>query len=673
MKKIFRIFLLFVLLSSSYVGFAQDKIVAKKPLSDRIANYNISVKLFPDEKLLKGEELLSWKNTSKDTIGELRFHLYLNAFKNNQSTFIQESGGGSLRGISMNQKDSLSWGYCKINSVRTEKGQELSANLKFIQPDDDNKKDETVAALELLEPVLPGETINLRIKFESKLPKIFARSGFADDYFLVGQWFPKIGVYEHDGMRGVKKGQWNCHQYHANSEFYADFGVYKVHITVPDEYVVGATGILENEKQEPNGQKTLTYLAEDVLDFAWTCSPHFVEVKDNWNDIEITALLQPAHKKQAQRHISALKIALDYFDKHIGKYPYKHVTIVDPSFKGSGSAGMEYPMFITAGTFWKMPKGLRFVENVIIHEFGHNYFMALLATNEFEEAWMDEGMNSYFECRIMDESYGEHNSFFDLGFYQSGTLDSKISGYNYSSMAKAAPIDLFSWKYPLGTYGMMSYNKPSVFLMTLDRLLGRETMDKIWKAYYEKWKFKHPNAKDFIDVVLEIGAKKYRKLYNADLKEFLEQGIFGTCTVDYKLAAIKNQYNSKTAGMFDKKGKMLLVRSKDAADQEFKYTSSVEILRLGEFKAPVELKIYFDNGEVIDKVWNGQERTKKFKFKSDSKIIKAEIDPNRKLVLDTNIANNSATNSPKKSGVWQLVVKFLFAVQNIFQFFSVFI
>ena len=194
MKKIFRIFLLFVLLSSSYIGFAQDKIVAKKPLSDRIANYNISAKLFPDEKRLKGEELLSWKNTSKDTIGELRFHLYLNAFKNNQSTFVLESGGGSLRGISMNQKDSISWGYCKINSVRTEKGQELSANLKFIQPDDDNKSDETVAALELLEPVLPGETVKLRIKFESKLPKIFARSGCADDYFLVGQWFPEIGV-----------------------------------------------------------------------------------------------------------------------------------------------------------------------------------------------------------------------------------------------------------------------------------------------------------------------------------------------------------------------------------------------------------------------------------------------------------------------------------------------
>ncbi len=678
MKKHIPLIFILLLNLSPYFADSQNIIRAKKPLSNRIANYDITVKLLAEKKIIEGELLLVWKNTSKDTLSELPFHLYMNAFKNNRSTFITESGGGSLRGVGMKQADSLSWGYCKMLSIRTESGDELTQNQKFIQPDDDNSFDETVAAIQLINPVLPGKRIRLRIKFETKLPEIFARSGFADNYFLVGQWFPKIGVYEHDGIRGAEKGRWNCHQYHAHSEFYADFGVYNVSITLPEKFVVGATGLLQNEKQEPNGMKTLTYKAKDVLDFAWTCSPKFFEYDDRWNDVAITALMQPAHKKQYKRYISALKIALAYFDKHIGKYPYKHVTIVDPSFKGAGSAGMEYPMFITAGTFWKMPDAFRFPENVTIHEFGHNYFMALLATNEFEEAWMDEGMNTYFESRIMDETYGEHKAMFNFDFYKSGDLDGKIQGYNYGSNPKIAPSELFSWKYKGGGYrsdgySMMSYNKPTVFLTTLDRMLGRETMDKIWQTYYKRWKFKHPAAKDFCKIVLEIGAKKYKKLYNADLKNYLAQVVHGTNVSDFELARITNKKIKGQVGFFDKNGKSLLYTPADDSDPEFKYLSSVQINRLGELVIPVEIKIHFDNGQDVLKVWNANERSHIFKFKTDSKILWAKIDPNHKNVMDINLTNNSFTFKPKRSGIWKMTVKFLFFVQNLFQFFNVFI
>ena len=662
--------ILFVFLQSANSQTINNK---NKALSERIANYDISVKLDSEAKTVSGELTLNWKNTSPDTLNELHFHLYLNAFKNTQSTFMQESGGGALRGVGMDKNDVLSWGYCQVSSITNTKKEELINSFSYIQPDNKNTHDQTVAKLMLNQPLNPSETIELKIKFETKLPKIFARSGFADNYFLVGQWFPKIGVYEHSGIRGAKNGQWNCHQYHASSEFYADFGVYKVDINVPSEFIVGATGILLNEKTGSEGTKTLSYLAEDVLDFAWTCSPKFKVIESEWNDVKISVMMQPDHLKQADRYIESLKIALEYFTEHVGPYPYKHVTVVDPPLKGMGSAGMEYPMFITAGTLWKLPDGLRFPENVTIHEFGHNYFMAILATNEFEEAWMDEGMNTYFETRIMDESYGVHSAWIDFDFYKQGDLESKITGYNYSEKNKIAPSNQFSWLYTSGGYGMMSYNKPAVFLSTLDKMLGRETMDNIWKTYYKRWKFKHPSTKDFCDIVKEVGAIKYEKLYQSNIKDFLYQSIYTTRVCDYKLNSISNTKIEPDYGLYKKDGKNLNIRKEDAPQPKFKYLSKVNLLRLGEFTVPVEIKVTFANGEEKTTVWDGKERAHIIKFNTDSKIISAQIDPDYKNILDINLSNNSYTLKPKKSGLWKLTVKFLFAIQNVFQFFSAFI
>ncbi|NQU81601.1 MAG: M1 family metallopeptidase, partial [Bacteroidetes bacterium] len=383
--------------------------VNSQALSSRIANYDMKVKLDPVEKIVDGTMILEWKNPSQDTIRELRFHMYLNAFKNNRSTFWKESGG-QLRGMDVDTKDPQVWGWIDILSLKTMEGIDLTNSMQFVQPDDDNADDQTVAEVKLENPVLPGGNLTLNIEFRSKLPKIFARTGFSDNYFLVAQWFPKIGVYEPAGMRYAEKGEWNCHQYHAHSEFYANFGVYRVEITLPEEFVVGATGKRISEKPVEDGLKQVTYLAEDVVDFAWTASPRFIVVEDKWKDVDIKVYLQPEHEQLALRHTGSVKAALDYFDAHLGPYPYSTISVVDPPFRGLGSSGMEYPTFFTAGSIWGLPNELRFTEMVTIHEFGHTYFMGILATNEFEEAWMDEGMNTYFESRIMDHEYGEVTS-----------------------------------------------------------------------------------------------------------------------------------------------------------------------------------------------------------------------------------------------------------------------
>jgi len=143
--------------------------------------------------------------------------------------------------------------------------------MEFVQPDDQNKDDRTVMRVALPEAVPPGGSITLDIAFQSKLPRVVARSGHKDDFYMVGQWFPKIGVWE--------DGEWNCHQYHASSEFYADFGEFEVAITVPEGYVVGATGRRIGERKNGDGTVTYTHAQEDVHDFAWTKSPDFVEIR----------------------------------------------------------------------------------------------------------------------------------------------------------------------------------------------------------------------------------------------------------------------------------------------------------------------------------------------------------------------------------------------------------
>ncbi|MDF1549535.1 MAG: hypothetical protein P1P88_17040, partial [Bacteroidales bacterium] len=162
-----------IFLAASFSLSAQEK---TNP-SPRNANYNINVELDTEKKVLNGQMELIWKNISQDTINELQFHLYLNAFKNNRTTFMTESGG-SFRGDAAS-KDDLAWGYIDILDIRFKGGESLNSKIEFIQPDDGNKYDQTVMRIQLSNSILPGQEVNILCNFKSKLPKIFARTGFA--------------------------------------------------------------------------------------------------------------------------------------------------------------------------------------------------------------------------------------------------------------------------------------------------------------------------------------------------------------------------------------------------------------------------------------------------------------------------------------------------------------
>lgn len=294
----------------------------------------------------------------------------------------------------------------------------------------------------------------------------------------MGQWFPKIGVYEPAGRRGRKEAGWNCHQYHAHSEFYADWGNYRP-ITLPEHFVVAASGKLISETRS-GGKKTLTYTQSDIHDFAWTADPRYVVMEDFFDPekdipgrnspmrhqllgrseddlkrgmrpVKLLFYMQPDHAGQWQRYAGAQKWALAWLGLYAFAYPYQQVSCIDTPEDGPGAAGMEYQTLYTAGTAriletWPFNR-IRIPETVVVHEFGHGYFYGLLASNEFEESWMDEGITSFAEYQMME---GKYRTMLE-GPFGIGLRGSDISrGFVSASAGSRAVVALPGASRPMG-------------------------------------------------------------------------------------------------------------------------------------------------------------------------------------------------------------------------------
>jgi hypothetical protein len=661
--------------------------------SDQVVQYRIGVALDPAQHQLSGTQTLTWRNPSTtDAVQELQFHLYLNAFKNTKSTFMKESGG-QLRGDEM-AKDG--WGWIDVTSIRTAAGADLKPTLAFIQPDDGNRDDQTVVKATLPEPVPPGGSVTLEMAFTSKLPRVFARTGYRDDFYLTGQWFPKLGVYEPAGMRGRETGGWNCHQFHATSEFYADFGSYAVDITVPSGYVLGATGERKGEKRNGNGTTTYRYEQSDVHDFAWTADPDFVVVNARFSatqdvtpaeyariakllgrtlddvklsDVDITVLLQPAHRPQAQRHIDAAKAGLKWYGLWYGRYPYKTLTVVDPAPGAGGAGGMEYPTFITAGSawlfnYWPFDK-IRLVEEVTVHEFGHQFWYGMVANNEFEEAWLDEGFNTWSTGKAMVAAYGADATMMEFLGFRMGDRD--VTRATNDGAARYNRILAKSWEYtPPGAYGFYSYYKPALVLGTLEGYLGEQQMARLMRTYHERWRFKHPRTEDFFALVNEVTGQ--------DWSWYFDQVIRGTDVVDYDIGSARTRPKTTAQGVFDDGAGRKTVSSQDAGEKDREierakkqiYESIVVVRRSGGVRLPVEVAFKFEGKPVERQTWDGRDTTRIFRFERPEKLEWVDVDPDRKIALDVNWLNNGRRLEPDGRPAASWSARWLFLLQNIF-------
>ncbi|MEO1434138.1 MAG: M1 family metallopeptidase [Bacteroidota bacterium] len=610
--------------------------------SARIANYAMDIRLDPATKTIYGAYELVWNNPSGDTIRELHFHLYQNAFRNNQSTYF--SGSNRIPDFLRNpERESCEWANVKILEIRDQNGVEISDQLEYIQPDDNNKADRSVMRVPLSEPVAPNGQTTIQLKWEHRVPKTMPRTGYNKDYYFLAQWFPKLGVYEPKGMRYATFGQWNCHQYHSNGEYYANFGVYKVNITVPSNYVVGASGVLQQQK-EKEGLTTYAFLAEDVIDFTWTTSPHFQALNTEWKGIPIRILHYPSHAEGAKRYVDILKYAMDYFEARFEKWPYPHLTVVDPPLHGLFSVGMEYPTLVTGGTFSFLPEGLRTPETLVVHEFAHQYFMQLIATNETEEAWMDEGFVTYHEGRIMDSYYGDDIGMVDWMGLKIGNKAFNRGEFLSSNDTKIAPIATKSWNFKHGGYGTIAYNKTAMWLHTLEGIVGLETMDAIMRTYYNRWKYNHPCGYDFVEIANEVVQNKHGDQFGDNLDWFFDQMLNGTDACDYAIRTIENNPLAEPTGYIDdecitKNGNLDI------------YQSSVVVERLGAVELPVDVRVYFDNDSTTTLSWNGKSQAFEYVYEGPLTITAAEVDPERKINVDINFINNSLVLTPQKQGI----------------------
>ncbi|MFZ0941431.1 MAG: M1 family metallopeptidase [Candidatus Sulfotelmatobacter sp.] len=610
------------------------------PMSQRVVQYEIDAKYDAVSHIVDANEVLTYHNLTGQALDHFPFHLYQNAFQPN-STFVREGKILGTRDTTYDKWETKEYGSEDIKSIEVVGQGDLASQLKFIQPDDGNKDDKTVVELPLAKAIPPGEYVQFKIAFQTKFPETQARSGWKRDFVLGGQWFPKVGVWWH--------GAWNCHQYHANSEFFADFGVYDVKLTVPQYEVVGASGVKVGEANNPDNTKTYTYHGDDIHDFAWTASPRYKVKEDGvyqgqMGPVQMRILMQPAHWSQVARHEKILKESLEHFESWYGPYPYKTITLVDPE-PDSAAGGMEYPTFITGDTSWFMPDGLYLPELVVEHEFGHQYWYGMVATNEFEDAWMDEGINSYTEVKVLDSILGKRTSILNLAGATVG--EREMQRGTYASVADLDPIAQKAYDYYSGnSYAGITYGKTASVLLTLEGIIGEDTMAKAMHVYFMKYRFTHPTKEDFLKTIEEVSGK--------NLRWYFDQAIYGSQVMDYKVLKIEsypvNWYEQKKSA-FQKE------------DKNTVYRSYVWIQRKGDFVMPVEVEVKFDNGEKVRERWDGVSRWTKFTYEKKAKVESAEIDPDHKIQIDRDDFNNSFTVKEHGKAARKLTNYWLFATQ----------
>lgn len=602
-----------------------------------IASYRISAALDPERREVTGQQLLRWRNDTERAATELRFHLYLNAFANNRTTLMSAVPDEARRWA---RRHPDGWGGIEVTAVRIG-GEDVTKQLEFIQPDDLNPHDRTVARLPLKTPVTPGRSIEVEMSFVSRLPRLFMRSGHAAPFFFVAQWFPKIGVFE--------KGRWNCHQYHATTEFYADFGTYEVSLTVPADFVVGHTGVAVSEHR--NGTtRTIEVRAEAVHDFAWTADPRFRLIEEEVAGSRVRLLMQPNHLGQTDRYLDTLRATMARYEAWFGPYPYAELTLVDPPVNGLAAGGMEYPMLFTAGTLRWMPRALRIPEMLTVHEFGHQYWHGIVANDEVEAAWLDEGINSYVEGRIMDELFGPRGSYLDLfGLQLDAVARHRLS---YSRVRHQDPITRPAHRMlDRRSYRSITYGKTVLVLLTLDRYLGGERLRDALAAYHRKWRFRHPTGADWRAAVEESTGE--------DLEWFFTQTLDGTGVLDYAVTRLRVEPIPPLEGW--------RVRTDRELGTEKHFRSEVIVERLGSVQMPVNILVVFEDGSQSHESWNGRDRWRRLEITSKQRADFVVVDPDHQLPLDANRINNSRMRSPGTRGIIRVVAGWTLWLQNLLQ------
>jgi len=426
---------------------------------------------------------------------------------------------------------------------------------------------------------------------------------------------------------------------------------------------VGATGVKVEERETSGDRVLYRFRQESVHDFAWTADPDYLVLRDlfrepGFPDVELLLFLQPEHAGQADRHFRAAKAALSGYGRVLGPYPYPTLTLVDPAWGARGAGGMEYPTLITCGTWWIAPPTVQSPEGVTIHEFGHQYFYGILASNEFEEAWLDEGFNTYMTGRVLKNTYGPNHPVLSIFGYRL-PLGIEIrhpadSNRRYFAGADADPLAVKSWKFrDRRTYALNVYSKTALTLATLERLMGTPSMDRCLRLYADRWRFRHPTTRDWIAAVADATGRDWRW--------FFDRTFFSSGTVDYAVDEAESKKSTAPRGLFETGGKLSEKTPPELAKPSG-YDSVVTVVRRGAVAMPVEVVLRFAGGKTYRAAWDGEARWKRFRVERGPKLIEAIADPEERILLDADRTNNGrrVEPDPRAASRWaQNVLDFL--------------
>ncbi|MGC9347223.1 MAG: M1 family metallopeptidase [Anaerolineae bacterium] len=571
-----------------------------------VASYAIDARYAPLAHIITAEEVATYYNRTEAPIEDLVLHLYLNAFRSGDTLWMREGGLGH-RGF---QYDPGAPGWIRVEQIRLEDGSALS--VEAVDPD------ETLVRVDLLEAVPPGGSITVEISFTAQLPRVFARTGWADDgeFVMAGQWFPKFGVWE--------DGAWNAYPFHACSEFYADFGTYEVALTLPDDWHVGATGVAVDAPID-NGDGTAThwYKAEHVIDFAWSASPHFQTMTRTVDGIAVDLFHYPGARSAARRVMDATVETLALYGAWYGPYGkglYPHLTVILVPSGAGGAGGMEYPTLFTVGALAPggTPRCLKLLEAETVHELAHQWFQSVVATNEAEAPWLDEGFADYSTVRALDTLYDGALS--ECAGWQLSYLASRRWEY---VLRPGTPMSGRAWDFG-SDYSIATYSKPVVALTTLERRVGERAMLDFLRSYYDAYAFAHPYGQDLRQAMAESLGMEI-----ADW--FFEELVHGSGTLDADIVDLR--------------------------------ADGVDLEREGDLCVPVEVRLATSEGETSP-MWpcDGQE--------ADLDVVEelraVEIDPDRVALLDLNLVNNGDRRQADRAGWLGFAVRMLRVLQVLF-------
>jgi hypothetical protein len=462
-------------------------------------DYTIDVTLNDKEKTLDAFEKIVYTNNSPDTLSFIWFHLWPNAYKNDRTAFSDQElqlGNTDFYFSGQEQKGYINRLDFKVDGT-TAKTEDHPQHIDIIK-------------LVLPKPLLPGQQVTITTPFHEKLPFNFSRDGYDGESFQITQWYPKPAVYDKNG--------WHPMPYLDQGEFYSEFGSFDVRITLPENYVVAATGQLQDEEEKqwllqrkdfewqptkekqnlkggtvktivqkfpPSSDKTKTiqFKQDSVHDFAWFADKRFIVNTDSCQlasgrIVQVQSFYTPQQEKVWKNSVSFAKDALRFYSGEVGEYPYSTASVVQgpQSFGG----GMEYPTV----TIISPINASKDLDDVIAHELGHNWFYGILATDEREHPWMDEGINTFYEYKYMEAKYGRMKT-------------NRLLFQTIAVRKKDQPIETSSSQFTEINYFASAYHKTADWLRLLESKLGADVFKGKMQQYFSQWKFRHPQPQDF--------------------------------------------------------------------------------------------------------------------------------------------------------------------------------